>query len=140
MLNLKKYWLLGILLLISLGFIVSVTVALYMVYTITDTTSEEQACAQKGGTWDSDHSPLPVMDPRYYHCVLHYKDANKACTSNADCQGFCYVPLNSAKHDHNGYVLGKCVSSSDPIQGCVAAASLPQPLKELPADSGMCVD
>jgi len=71
--------------------------------------AEVKACAARGGKLQ------PVCMSGAIECVIHYRDAGKACKDKKDCIGGCYYMGNDAERGKS--VIGNCEPTSDPC-GC----------------------
>ena len=78
--------------------------------TQTAATDDPAACAARNGTIRA------VCRMQVRTCVIAYRDAGRACSDNADCEGKCLLK-DDAPVDRNVRVTGMCQASSNPC-GC----------------------
>ncbi|HST45699.1 MAG TPA: hypothetical protein VLK29_10815 [Luteimonas sp.] len=70
--------------------------------------ASEAACLERGGQWTQlGRAPLK-------QCLLATRDAGKACTDNAQCQGLCLAPEGSV----DGTRVGGTCSADTNRFGC----------------------
>ncbi len=86
--------------------------------------TEASACADKGGTI------RPVCRRQIATCVIAYKDAGKACTDGAQCDGHCLYKDDPPAGA--GALTGQCQADSNPC-GCRTTLTAGQP-------TTICVD
>jgi hypothetical protein len=85
-----------------------------------------QTCQAAGGVMTK------VCRRQVERCVISYKDAGKACTDKAQCQGLCLHDGKAPKPD--GSVTGTCQATDNPC-GCFKPVE-----KGKLSDRARCVD
>ena len=134
----KIYWfLIGVVLLTAATFLLAKNPR-YIWFVFDYTVHQE--CRKSGGTWRIGRT---VLEKGY--CYRKFGDGGKACISNQDCEGDCFLPGGlrtdeAQPKNEEGYLIGECVRDSDQLSSsCFRLASLPEQVKKAPL-SDTCID
>lgn len=134
----KIYWIGGIVIILLLGAWYLVFRHPRVLWAVADA-GKHMECERKGGDWVWAHTFLE----RGY-CNHTFADGGKPCITNDECQDDCFLPgfdpANATQRDANGYLIGKCVHSTETKgTGCFLLASMPEPVTEPPMYA-TCID